>query len=269
MRMASVSAWLAIAIMAVMGRSAVAAAEPHVSKGDQVLMTDLDGRTFIGVVTTAGAASLVISDPQGRSIERPWEDVRDVTRFVVPPATRREQVARRESGVLGRMPLLWVDAGAGGASAEGLWQLGLSGQWKRAPVIRVRYVHLWEDSHAYLVDRVPYEDTDETAVLAQWRGSRRYGSVAAGLGFSWVQGIQRGDYSHSTYLFSPYGDHELARHYTSRRFDTVGVAAELDATWTPSRFWGLGMTVLGDANPERPFWGVSFGLQVGHVTRRH
>lgn len=257
--------WLVIGF-GLLGPTYHASGRERVEEGEQVLMMDRQDRTFVGVVTTSGEAALVIEDEQGRTIERPWDEIRSVSRFVVP-SSRRERVKRRESGVLGRVPLLWLHGEFGGSSAGFGTNVGVSFKTRTWPTLQVRRLALREGilGHGHPT-RVPYIDYDETAILVVPRRTYRYVAIQGGGGLAWIEGTERGRYLRTVY--SSFGDPWFYQ-YERQRIRTVGLAGSLGATWTPSRFWGLGVTVLGDANLERPFWGVFLGLQVGHLTRRH
>lgn len=243
-----------------------AAARPRVDVGTSVIVTDTAGQVVIGVVESVDDEGVRIEDGNGRIVERSWESVRDVTRFTVP-STYAQKAKRRRSGWLADVPLAWVEGGYAAAPAAGFGTaVAVNLQIRETLAVQARHLQIRENFHGHGdPPTYPEERFDETAILISARRAYRFGALSASAGPSWLSGIERGEFLHR----GP-GDSGWAPYFhDGLRVRTVGAAAALNATWTPSRFFGVGVTALGDLNAARSFWGLSLGFHVGYITRKH
>lgn len=102
----------------------------------------------------------------------------------------------------------------------------------------------------------PSESVSDVAVLYGGRASSEAGSVRIAAGPALVQAEEVGQATNCAFIFC---DHERIR------TTTAGLAAQGDAVWAISSWFGLGATVFANVNTARSFAGATVTVSLGAV----
>lgn len=105
----------------------------------------------------------------------------------------------------------------------------------------------------------PAEYVSDLGILGGFlaRGQNGRASLSAGVAF--VAGVRRGTYIR--------GDGELFgdSYYDEIQYERIGLAIAAEAVWTPSKSFGLGIEMFGNANTKRSFGGAVLSVHFGKM----
>jgi len=111
----------------------------------------------------------------------------------------------------------------------------------------------------------PNEEAWDVGVMYGRSAKSSYGVVSISAGLGLVGGVKRGSYLRSNFQ-SGYGWFTIVRdEYEKNEFLTIGIPAEIQAYWTPFSKLGIGLTLYGNLNPEKPFAGLLVSIQIGDL----
>lgn len=186
---------------------------------------------FVGFVGVA-VAGLAVSDAEAQTPSEPEIGMSDTNRAA--------DVFRLVLGI-----------GAGSLSSPESGGIALRAaarlsKWERR-VLTVRFTAVDE----FALFTSPSENVWDLGVLygSQTVGKNGYASASAGIAL--VGGMRRGELLSSGFLSSQHAEHP---------FHTVGIPLEIEAGWTFSSAFGLGVTLFGNLNPERTAVGASVNV---------
>jgi len=152
--------------------------------------------------------------------------------------------------------LYWFNGGIGSSSAglsAGISFSHLNG--KHLLTVRLTY-----NEEFVIFGPSPAENAWDFGCMYGRVTKSKYGfaSIAAGLGL--VGGVRRG-----RYLGYDVNGWFGTSWYAEDDFFTLGIPAELQAFWTPFSKLGIGVTLYGNLNPEKPFAGLLVSIQIGDL----
>lgn len=155
----------------------------------------------------------------------------------------------------------WINAGIGGCSV-GLSSGANFSHQSGKKIISVRATY---NEELNIFGPTPSEQAWDVGVMYGGIAKSKYGfaSISAGLGL--VGGVKRGRYLGYNRDDSCGWFFIRIDQYEKIDFLTFGIPAEIQAFWTPFSKLGIGVTVYGNLNPEKPFAGLLVSIQVGDL----
>ncbi len=155
----------------------------------------------------------------------------------------------------------WINAGIGVCSFGLSSGANFSHQFgKKLITIRATY-----NEELNIFGPSPSEQAWDAGVMYGGIAKSKYGfaSISAGLGL--VCGVKRGRYIDDNRDDS-YGWFFIKiDQYEKIDFLTLGIPTEIQAFWTPFSKLGIGVTLYGNLNPEKPFAGLLVSIQIGDL----
>ena len=160
----------------------------------------------------------------------------------------------------------WVDAGIGGFGTidkmgGGLYHFGANLFKDSTTFYKIKYSRIEEVSDYWFTGPRPEERYNSFSLMIGKGFSRKHIQLQYLGGLGITGGMKRGKFIKKTglWLITSYDVYE------EDKFITLSIPLEVGFTYKPGKSIGIGVTLFGDLNQVRPYYGLALKLSAGKL----